>query len=204
MLALLLASALASLQAGRADKPAPVFVPDPPAEQPGVVEGETWTFDGGDYTVRVQRLDDAARLDYITDRTGIRLDPFAPRPDRPRSYPTFLVQLRNLGSGTLSLHPQNCWLVAGVVPDYPLDVPTIESSYAMLEQPMPPAFRNLDKVLLDGEKVVGTGQQVSGLLVYRPLKPRVKRFRVEVQVTTPSGGVNRFAASYRREKKKKG
>jgi hypothetical protein len=178
--------------------PAATFVPESPPAGGPILDGERWTFGATGYTLRLERLDDATRQAFIRRTTGSATDPFATRPDRPGGYVSFLVELENHGEGSVSLNPQNCWLVDGRIPQYPLDLPTLQSSYEVLEQELPAAYRTAARALLDGEVVVEPGQRAAGLLVYRPLRERTKRFRVELQVTSPTGGVDHFAAAYRR------
>ena len=188
--------------AGSSSKPAPVFAPEPERSGPLLLEDETWGWDARTYSLRLTRLDDTGRQEFIRRETGINTDPFAARPDRPATFVTFLLELKNSGGGSLSLNPQNCWLFVGAIPEYPLDIPTLESYYRLMEQELPPAYRNAGRALLDRELVLAPGEAASGLLVYRAEIQRAKRFRVEVQLTLASGDVERYTASYRRVKKK--
>ena len=43
-----------------------------------------------------------------------------------------------------------------------------------------------------------------GLLIYREVEPKAKRFRLDVQLSLPDGEIARFSAPYRRLKKKEG
>jgi hypothetical protein len=168
---------------------------------PMVLLGRTWTSAGPGYTLRVQRLDDAERTAYIEHTSGERIDPFRAPPDREARYETFLLQVENRTDGPASFNPQDCWLVAGsreVI--YPIGLDDLGTMYRQLEGDLPAAYDRIRPALLDQAATLAPGESTAGLLVYPAPKQETKRFRIELQLTLPTGDVVRARAPYRRAK----
>jgi len=65
---------------------------------------------------------------------------------------------------------------------------------------LPPAYERISPVLLEGARTIIPGDSLSGLLVYRFVEPRTKRYHVDVDLIPPSGDIIRIRAPYRRER----
>ena len=195
-----------AVRAVKEDAPAPVteFHPDSAAKGAPPIDGPTWVLESKLFTARMALLEDEARLAFIEQRTGSRIDPFG---DPGAGFLTFLLEIESRAHGSLVLQPQRCRLITNLKEfRHPVDMPTLESSYAHLEAVVPPAYRAIRPALLDGEVVLESGGEVSGLLAYRGVKSNTRSFVVEVLVTTPDGELAEFMVPYRRVKpgKKKG
>jgi vacuolar-type H+-ATPase subunit E/Vma4 len=57
-----------------------------------------------------------------------------------------------------------------------------------------------ETAILDGEVILYPGEKRDGLLVYRTLDPRAKRYHVEVTATLTSGEPFQFTAHYKKRK----
>ena len=81
---------------------------------------------------------------------------------------------------------------------YPLGLSDLSFSYRVAGGELPAAYERVRPALFEGPRTVAPGERVSGLLVYRKLDPRTKRYRVDVHLNLPNGDVERFFAPYRR------
>jgi hypothetical protein len=177
------------------------FLPDPTAEEAMPLHGETWQEIGPGFTVRLQLVDDGQRQAYLQRATGSATDPFASPPDKPSGYHTFLLQIENQGSGEIIFQAQNCWLTSDRNDHlYPVGMEGLRATYGMLGHELTPAYERTGSALLENSFTVLPGRQAAGLLVYRSVKPKAKRFQVELQLTVSTGDVIRLNAPYRRPK----
>ena len=184
-------------------RPSVEYVPDSSSPGSPVLEGASWVVEHERYTARLTRLDDAGRRAFLVEKAGAFTDPFASTDPRSVGFLTFLLELESRTEGTLVFQPQNCILVTNRKEfRYPLDLPTIESSFGLLEQEVPQSYRQARPALFDGERVLLRGERASGLLVYRGIDAKTRSFVVEFQLTTPQGKVVGFTSTYKRLKKK--
>jgi len=139
------------------------FVPDATAAGAPPLDGKVFTVDTPRYRARLALLDDGTRQGFLAKRTGSGIDPFvaSPRPGSP-AFLTFLLNLENLGPGDLYFQPLLCPISTpqGEMRN-PLDLPSIQTTYEMLDHEMPPAYAGIKKALF--------GDQV----VLRPTAPRI-------------------------------
>jgi len=189
---------LALLLAGTGAPPA--FTPGEP--QPGVVrEGESWSVRTGSYAATLERLDDAARWEFLRTHSKAAVDPFASTGGA--GFLTFRFRLESLRAGSLVFDAQSCRLVTqDKTTRYPLDLPTIESTYGMHGREIPPAYLTVRGALFDGTVFLEEGQRAEGLLVFQNVPERTRAFTVEVVLTTPDGEQGRFTAPYTRAKRR--
>jgi hypothetical protein len=184
------------------DKPRPEFEPDVSASGAPPYENSTWILRSPHFVASLERLDDQQRWEFLQQRTKASADPFIASHDSPSGFVTFLLKIESRAEGSLVLHPERCRLITNLKEfRHPLDVATIETSFALLERDVPPAYRAVGPALLDGVVILAPGQKASGLLVYRGFKPGTRSFVVEILVTNPQGEVEEFQAPYRRVKK---
>ena len=171
------------------------FTPGEP--QPGVVrEGETWSVRTGSYAATLERLDDAARWECLRTHSKAAVDPFAA--SGGVGFLTFRFRLESLRAGTLVFDAQSCRLVTqDKTRRYPLDLPTIESTYGMHDREIPPAYLTVRDALFDGTVFLEQGQRAEGLLVFQNVPERTRAFSVEVVLTTQNGDQGRFTATYK-------
>lgn len=177
----------------------PGFAPNPESSDAAGLDGDTWKLETKEASIRLRQLPDTDRQAYLREHARSETDPFATYPGRRRGFQTFLLELENRGGGSAIFQPQRCLLI--VRQDevlYPLDLPALESAYGALDRELPPAYRAAARAMLDGERILGPGEKVSGLLIYRAVDPKTKRFTVEVALTTSTGKNIGFEAPYRR------
>ena len=161
-----------------------------------------WILDGQGYQLRLLQLDGEERAEYIRETTGSGTDPFA-SPEGPPRFMTFLVELTNLGSPSLSLRVEDCWLIGGrkTKVQYPIDLQTLKTNFRMLGHEFPPAYEQAGKALLASQVAPQPGETVSGLLIYRYVSPGTRQFTVELRPVLPMGQVGVHRAPYRRVKR---
>lgn len=184
------------------------FVPDATAAGAPPLDGKVFTVDTPRYRARLALLDDGTRQGFLAKRTGSGIDPFvaSPRPGSP-AFLTFLLNLENLGPGDLYFQPLLCPISTpqGEMRN-PLDLPSIQTTYEMLDHEMPPAYAGIKKALFGDQVVLRPGESASGLLVYRTADLKTRSLRLEIQATTSSGEAMGFKVPYRfvRQEKPKG
>jgi hypothetical protein len=177
------------------------FVPD--AARPGTMEldGTTWTHDAPGLRVRVRRLDEGERQDYLRRVAGSHTDPFATAGDRPPRFATFLLEVDNRDQARLALHAESLWLVTeGDRIHHPVGLEQLAADYALVGDELPAAYEQVRPALVQGAWILSAGEKAAGLVVYPAVPPRTKRFRVDVQLTLANGDVVRVSAPYRRPK----
>jgi hypothetical protein len=143
---------------------------------------------------------------YIKHVTGLEVDPFLGPPDAAPRYISFILEVENRGEDSLGFHPRNCWLSSNKSADTqtPMALSDLSFDFRTLSVPFPGSFEKIGPALLEQSVTVAPGESVAGLLVYRAIDERAKRFSVDVQLALPSGDVVRFSAPYRKIKEKKG
>ncbi len=177
------------------------FVPDEPSASSMTLGGSTWSHVGSGFSMSLQQLTDPERAAYIEHVTRLPIDPFlAPPTEEPR-YLTFLLQLENRGDRAGTFNPLDCWLVTNdrqIL--YPLGLDTLGTAYRELESELPQAYEGVRPALLEHSSILGPGDSVAGLLIYRACGPKTKRFHVDLQVVAGGGDVIKASAPYRRTK----
>ncbi len=108
-----------------------------------------------------------------------------------------------MGAGKLVFRSQQC-LLKGRNTEIltPFAMETMRATYGMVGQKMQPAYQRAGPAMLPTAREMDAGEALAGLLVYPKVKPRTKRFRLEIQITTSAGDVVTVNAPYRRLKKK--
>jgi len=182
----------------------PVFEPDSAAAERIFLTGQTWTHPAEDYTVHLRRVDDDERQNFIGGVTGLNVDPFASPPGQDGRFMTFLLRIENRGNGAVQYNPVNSWLMTNRKKvQYPIGLTDLSFSYHVAGQEFPRSYERVGPALLEQSREILPGETTSGLLVYRVLDPKTKRFHVDVEVTLANGDLVRFAAPYRRVPAKK-
>ena len=178
----------------------PAFAPGEPAG--GVQrEGEAWSMRTDAYAATLERIDDAERWAFLRSHSKAATDPFAATGGA--GFITFRFELESLRAGTLVFDAGSCRLVTqDKTTRYPLDLPTIESTYGMHDRDIPPAYLTVRGALFDGTVFLEQGQRVEGLLVFQNVPERTRAFSVEVVLTTQNGDQGRFTATYKRARKR--
>lgn len=189
--------------AGAKSPPLPYLPEDAPGAPPR--EGEAWIYATSSVATRLERIDDAARLAFIVEKTGQSIDPFTTRPERKDAYVTFRFDLENRSQALVVFQPLNCRIYSPMQNGWrgPLDLPALQSTYEVFDQPMPMAYLNVGKALYDGQVLLNPGEKRTGLLVFPAVDPKFKTFRVEVGWTTADGRHEGFEAPYARPPKPK-
>ena len=187
-------------------EPAPVaqFEPDTDAPGLGLLQGSTWVGGGATWQVWIKLLDDAERLNFIERMTGLAIDPFAGRPNKPPAYHTFLVVLENQGSAALSFNPQSCWLKTNRSKILlPQGLASLSFNYRITGREFPAAYETVQDALFERAVFVTPGERISGLLVYDRVERKTKRWDLGLRLTLPNGERAAFNAPYRRTDLKK-
>ena len=179
------------------------FLPDPDAKDAATLVGSTWVELGPGFTLRVQQITGDERLAYIENVTGLAIDPFAAPVNEAPRFESFLLQIENVGVGKLIFRSQQC-LLKGRTAEIltPFAMETLRTTYGMMGQKMQPAYQRAGPAMLPTTRELDVGESIAGLLVYSKVKPKTKRFRLEIQITTSAGDVVTVTAPYRRLKKK--
>jgi hypothetical protein len=191
----------AALVAG--EPPRYEFVPDPESAGPARIDGRVWIAENDLYVARVALLDDEARARWLRDAAGVDLDPFAATVrGTGAAFHTFLVSIERRGGGKVYFQPLACLARApnGLLVS-PLDLATIEATYAMSGRAVPPAYGPaLRRVLLQEQMVLGEAARATGLLAYPARELRARTLRLEMRLTTEGGDPLSFQIGYRRNK----
>lgn len=203
-----LALALMLLAAtGPAAGEAPVlsrFLPVTDVEGAPAMEGTTWVASGTGWTVWLRPVDDVERQNFIERTTGVRIDPFAAGAGREPRYLSWLLVIRNESDQPFQFNPGLCWMRPNkdVELQRPLDYEKLSFDYRVAGGELPPAYQTARAAVFERAVRVSPGETVSGLLIYRQLSEKVKRFSIEVPFTLSTGYGTGFTVSYRAITKK--
>ena len=183
-----------------------VMVPDTTMETAARLEnGRTWVETGPTWEIRLTRIDEDLRLQYLTRRTGMEIDPFRAKADLPSGYITFLLEMINTGEeGLIAFNPLKCWLKSDRAEvRTPLQMTDVSFKYRVAGTEMPVAYEHMAPALFDNVRGIPPGGGINGLLIYEILeKPRTRNYTVSVDLGLPDGNEVRFSAPYRALTKK--
>jgi hypothetical protein len=184
-----------------ADPAVPVFEPDVDRANGLTLQGQTWTSESELFAVYLREIDQQERLKYIEGATGLKIDPYAAPGDKQPRFLTFLLVVENRSETALGFNALNCWLKTNRESiQTPLGLTDLSFDYHMAGMELPPAYQRISHLLLEGAHTILPGDRLSGLLVYRVVEPKTKRYHVDVDLTPPSGEVIRITAPYRLER----
>jgi hypothetical protein len=191
-----------------ADAELPVYIPDVEKAEGLELQGKTWTHEDEFFSIYLRELDREERLKYILGATGLRIDPYRAPPGKIPRFMSFLILIENRSEAAVGFNALDCWLKTNREKiATPLGLTDLAFEYHVAGIELPPAYEHISPVMLEGARTIIPGDKLSGLLVYRQVEPKTKRFHVDVDLIPPSGEVIRFRAPYRREitedKKKK-
>ena len=204
-LVLLATLATAGPSAPPAGSGGPAYEPDLEIAENLKLSGATWTREEPTHVVHLRQVDSAERLRYIRGATGVAVDPFAAPPGQTERFLTFLIVIENHGDTPLSFNALDCWLTTNRKEiATPLGLTDLSFDYQIAGKPLPAAYERISPVMLDGTRLLAPGAKLSGLLVYRLLDARTKRFHLDVELTPPSGDELRMRAPYRKIKQDPG
>jgi hypothetical protein len=179
------------------------FEPDDSGKVSAFLEEGAWIEEGPGIAVRLRLLGEAERLEYLEKTTGYRIDPYGTPPDQDPRYLSFLLEITNTGNGPLMFQSQSAWLRAGTQIQSPLGIDGLSSTYKVVEMKMSPAYERARPAILEGSATIHPDESVKGILVYRMVKERTKKFFIELQLTLPNGDAFRTHSPFRAVKKKK-
>ena len=188
--------------AAKSPPPLPVFVPDSDAKGAAPIEGDAWVSEGPHHAMVLKRLEDEDRQAYLERNVGLAADPFAGPPGEPARFISFLLAIENRGSDALLFNPLKAWLKSHNMVSTPIRMSDLSFDYRVAGAELPPAYLRVRSALLEMPVTVESGQAVSGLLVFRAVGPKTRRFTVDVDFVLPSGDAVRLSAAYRRLTKK--
>jgi len=202
----LLAAALALLAmlpatAARKDAPPPRFVPHVELRGAPPIQGSTWLAEAPQHALWLKQVDDTERQSYIEHATGLRIDPFGAPPGQAPRFLSFLLVIENRGETPIEFNPLSCWLVTNTKEiQSPIGLNDLAFTYRTQGLELPPAYEKSGPAIFDLPRSIPPGQSISGLLVYRNVKPRTRRFTIDTKLSLGNGEVSRFSAPYRRQK----
>ena len=131
----------------------------------------------------------------------MKIDPYAAPAGKGPRFHSFLLVVKNHSDTAIGFNALDCWLKTNKDKiATPLGLTDMAFDYHMAGKELPPAYERISPVLLEGARTIIPGDSVSGLLVYRFVEPKTKRYHVDVDLIPPSGDIFRFRAPYRREK----
>ena len=179
------------------------YEPDDSKELPGYLEDGTWIEQGPGCEIRLRMLTEEQRLTFLEETTGYRIDPYATPPDVAPRFISFLLEIENRGKGQIYFQSQSAWLRAGSQIQSPLGIDGLSSSFEIIEMEMGAAYERARPAIMEGSSTIVPGETKRGILIYRKVKDRTKKFYVEMQITMPSGELMRTHSPYRLIKKSK-
>jgi hypothetical protein len=195
------ALAVATLALAGAPPGPVVYDPDPVPKGAGHLAGETWGKIGPTAAIRLTRIDDATRTNYILRRTGLEHDPFKASPEHAVGFFSFHILIENLTETRMVFQPQSCRLTTSWKDSSgPIDLPTIWTAYEINNRPLPPNLERIRTALIDGEVVLGPGEKRDGLLIYKAIDPQTKKYQIDVTATLTDGQAFTFSAFYKKRK----
>jgi len=185
-------------------KPPPVYVPHTGLEGAPELQGTTFLKERTDASIWLKRIDGDDRLRYIKSTTGFAVDPFATPEGQAARFLSFLVVVKNGGDAdSVEFNPLTSWLVTNAKDaQSPIGLTELGFAYRALGLELPPAYEKIGPALLYMPHSIAPGESVSGLLIFRALKPRTKFFKIDTKISLPNGELVRFSAPYRRLTKK--
>ena len=193
--------AITVLRAGGALPVVVVYDPDPTQANAGELTGETWGKIGPTAAIRLTRIDDATRTRYIRARAGLETDPFSTAPDHPVGFFSFHVMVENLSETRLVFQPQACRLMTSWMDSSgPIDLPMIMTAFEINDRRPPANIERIRGAIIDGEVVLGPGEKRDGLLIYKAIDPKTKKYHVDVSATLTDGKPFAFGAFYKKRK----
>lgn len=200
--ALTLSLATLPLATGSPPPPGPViYDPDPTQPGAGELTGETWGKIGPTSAIRLTRIDDSTRSRFIHTRAGLETDPFTTAPDHAVGFFSFHVLIENLSEKRLVFQPQACRLITSWMDSSgPIDLPMIETAFEINDRPLPANIERIRGAIIDGEVILGPGEKRDGLLIYKAIDPKTKKYQVEIRSTLTDGTPFGFSAFYKKRK----
>jgi len=186
--------------AAAADLP---YEPDDSKEISAYLVDKTWVEQGPDCEIRVRMITEAERLAFMVKTTGYRIDPYASPPDQEPRFISLLLEIENRSEGQIYFQSQSAWLRAGTQIQNPLGIDGLSSTYAVVEMEMGSAYEAVRPAIMEGSSTIVAGETKRGILIYRKVKDRTKKFYLEMQLTMPTGELMRVTAPYRLIKKSK-
>src|SRR4029077_3879145 len=101
----------------------------------------------------------------------------------------------------LVFQPQACRLSTSFKDSWgPIDLPTIYTAYQINDRPVPKNIDRIRAAILDGEVVLGPGETRDGLLIYKAIDPKAKRYQIDIAATLTDGKALAFTAHYKKRK----
>ncbi len=180
------------------------YEPDDSKEISAYLADKTWVEQGPDCEIRVRMLSDAERLAFMEKTTGYRIDPYATPPNQEPRFISLLLEIENRSEADqIYFQSQSAWLRAGAQIQNPLGIDGLSSSYAVVEMEMGSAYEAARPAIMEGSSTIVAGETKRGILIYRKVKDRTKKFFLELQLTMPTGELMRVTAPYRLIKKSK-
>lgn len=193
---------ITSLAAAKSSGLPVVYDPDPAQPGAGVLQNETWSKESPTAALWLTRIDEETRRGFVRRRTGLTSDPFMATPGRDNGgFLAFHVLIENRGETRLVFQPQSCRLQTSWK-DFqaPLDLPTILAAFEIVDRKAPEGIEKIRSAILDGEVVLGPGEQRDGLFLFHTPNPPPKRFQIDMAATLTRGEEFAFSAFYKKRK----
>jgi hypothetical protein len=76
----------------------------------------------------------------------------------------------------------------------------IETAFEINDRPLPANIERIRGAIIDGEVILGPGEKRDGLLIYKAIDPKTKKYQVEIRSTLTDGTPFGFSAFYKKRK----
>ncbi|MDH3626939.1 MAG: hypothetical protein OES25_04695 [Acidobacteriota bacterium] len=179
------------------------FEPAPVEAEESNLRGETWFAETATHSIQLTPLTTEMRLAYFERVTGHPTDPFA-APEGQPEYLSFLLRIENRGDSELIYNPLRSWLVtSGRQVEAPVGASDLKFDFRSTGREFPVAYQEAAELLFDNVRTMAPGDSVHGLLLYPAIAPRVKQFKIDINVEIAGVGESELVAAYQRVKPKK-
>jgi hypothetical protein len=134
---------------------------------------------GGSVEIALELVEARERVRFLKERgADAGGDPFAPDPLGRYKFTTFRLDLKNGSSSEVSLHPASMRAVADATPYFPLEYTAAYEHFVSRRRFDPPLFESISRGAFFENIVVPPGGTASGLIAFRNLPERFKKFQI--------------------------
>jgi len=151
--------------------------PEPVA--PLSVSGKRVSVPAGGLDIAFEVLEAPERVRFLEEcGAGVGQDPFAPDPGGRFRFATFRFDLANRTREEVTLHPAGVLAIVDDTPHFPLEYTAAYEHFVSRRRLDPALLESLQKCVFLETIVLPAGGRTSGLLAFRDLPERFKKFRI--------------------------
>jgi len=134
---------------------------------------------GGGLEISLELLEAAERVAFLKERQAdAGGDPFAPHPTGLFRFTTFRLDLANRTRHEVNLHPANLRAVTDATPHFPLEYTAAYEHFISRRRFDEALFEAVSRGAFFDNVVVKPGGRASGLIAFRNLPERFKKFQI--------------------------